>query len=66
MAAEAEVTQSFKDIGAVTNTTPEELEAIGSMRNVLPMTAVWVIKKGGLQKCRGCVCGNFQRKSPPE
>ena len=53
-------------MGVVTQTTPEELEKVGGRKGVLPMTAVWVIKALGLHKCRGCVCGNFQRKSPTE
>ena len=65
-AAEAEVQESFRDMGAVTETTAEELEKVGGLRNVLPMTGVWVVKKDGLHKSRGCICGNFQKKSPTE
>ena len=53
-------------MGAVTQTTPEELEKVGGQRGILPMTAVWVVKASGLHKSRGCVCGNFQKKSPTE
>ena len=65
-AAEAEVQQSFMDMNAVTETTDEELQSVGGLRGVLPMTVVWVIKPGNVYKCRGCVCGNFQRRSPTE
>ena len=66
LAAETELEGSFYDMGAVTETTPEELQQVGGQRGVLPMTAVWVQKHGGLAKCRGCVCGNFQQKDPCE
>eukprot|EP00959_Pyramimonas_sp_CCMP1952_P432125 9049194-Pyramimonas_sp.AAC.1 len=30
------------------------------------MKAVWTRKRGGVHKCRGCVCGNFATKDPTE
>ena len=66
LAAEEELQGSFFGMGAVTNTTPEELQQVGGQRGVLPMTSVWLVKAGGLRKCRGCVCGGFQQRSPTE
>ena len=66
VAAEEELNSSFIGMGSVTKTTPEELQQVGGQRGVLPMTSVNVIKPGGLHKIRGCVCGNFQQKSPTE
>ena len=66
LAAEREVEESFRKMGAITETTEEELRAIGGKANVLPMMAVWVRKSAGLHKCRGCICGNVQRRDPHE
>ena len=66
MAAEKEVQESFYAMGAVSETTPQELAAVGGQSGVLPMKAVWTRKSDGLCKNRGCVCGNFVTKDPTE
>ena len=66
LAAETELHDSFYRMSAVTNTTKEELAAVGGHSGVLPMKAVWTLKPGNLRKCRGCVCGNFATKDPTE
>ena len=55
-AGEAEVQNSFYNMGAVSETTPAELAKVGGQSGVLPMTAVWSMKPGGVHKNRGCVC----------
>ena len=40
LAAEAELQNSFRDTGAITRTTPEELRRFGGLRKVLPMKCV--------------------------
>lgn len=53
-------------MGAVSVSTPDDIEQAGGKSAILPMTAVWSKKANDLSKCRGCVCGNFQAKDPTE
>ena len=62
-AAEAELNNSFFGMDAIAVATPADIAAAGT---ILPMKAVWTIKPGGLHKCRGVVCGNFQERDPCE
>ena len=66
LAAEKEVQESFYKMNAVSDTTAAELAEVGGQSGVLPMKAVWTRKPGGIHKCRGCVCGNFETKDPTE
>ena len=66
VAAEKELQDSFYAMGAVSETTPQELAQVGGQSGVLPMKAVWTIKADDVHKCRGCVCGNFATKDPTE
>ena len=66
VAAEAELLGSFHRLGAVTETTPEELARAGGKYGVLPMKSVWTIKPGDVYKCRGVACGNFAAQQPHE
>ena len=62
-AAENELNNSFFGMDAIAVATPADIAAAGT---ILPMKAVWTIKPGGLHKCRGVVCGNFQERDPCE
>ena len=66
LAAEKEVQESFLRLGAVSETTPDELARVGGRSGVLPMKAVWTIKGDGMWKCRGVACGNFADRQPTE
>ena len=57
-AAENELHSSFYGMYAVTEATKEEISSAGA---ILPMKCVWTVKAGGVKKCRGVVCGNFQK-----
>ena len=57
---------SFQRLGAVTDTTPEELARAGGKYGVLPTKSVWTVKPGGVYKCRGVACGNFAQRQPHE
>ena len=43
LAAEKEVQESFLRLGAVSETTPDELARVGGRSGVLPMKAVWTV-----------------------
>ena len=62
LAAEAELTNNFKGLGAYHESTPEELNLHG---RPLPMLCVWSLE-GELHKCRACVCGNFASVDPTQ
>ena len=62
LAAEAELTNNFKGLGAYHESTPEELNLHG---RPLPMLCVWS-QEGDLYKCRACVCGNFASVDPTQ
>ena len=53
-------------MGAVRTSTPEDIEQSGGKSAILPMTAVWNMKAGGLAKCRGWLRGNFRAKDSTE
>ncbi|MDP7647743.1 MAG: hypothetical protein QGH82_06730, partial [Candidatus Woesearchaeota archaeon] len=61
-AAEAELTNNFVGMGAVHESTPEELAAHG---RPLPMLCVWS-QAEDYNKCRACVCGNFADSDPTQ
>ena len=61
-AAEAELTNNFVGMGAVHESTPEELAAHG---RPLPMLCVWS-QAEDYNKCRACVCGNFADNDPTQ
>lgn len=55
-AAEAEIQGSFHRLGAVSETTPEELARVGGRSGVLPMKSVWTMKPGwGCEVPRSCL-----------
>ena len=66
LAAEAELQNSFRDTSAVTRTTAEELRQLGGLCKVSPVKCVWVIKPGGIRKCRVVACGNHQQWDPKQ
>ena len=61
-AAEAELTNNFIGMGAVHESTREELAAHG---RPLPMLCVWS-QAEDYNKCRACVCGNFAENDPTQ
>ena len=63
LAANAELIGSFYEMNAVSIATKAEIEKCD---RILPMKCVWTQKANGTRKCRGVICGNFQRKSDAE
>jgi hypothetical protein len=62
LAAEAELTKNFLDMGAMHVSTPDERARHGKP---LPMLCVWT-RADDLYKCRACVCGNFAEVDPTQ
>jgi len=62
LAAEAELSKNFVSMGAMHESTAEELAQHGYP---LPMLCVWS-QDGDKYKCRACVCGNFADIDPTQ
>ena len=62
LAAEKELHDNFRKLGAFHTSTETEKRAYG---RPLPMLCVWA-ETPDISKCRACVCGNFAKTDPTQ